>query len=199
MDISYLGGGSVKLAAKQLTVVCDPQAASKKVSADVVLVTSPEISVPATEAMVIDGPGEYEVKGALITGIAAQLHTDESGERATSYVIEADGIKTTFLGNVAPTLTNEQLGPIAGSDILIVPVGGHGLTLDATAAAQIVSQVEPKYVIPSHYNDGTTYPVPQDDLSKFTSELGMKAEPESRFRVPKELPLETTLVVLKAE
>jgi L-ascorbate metabolism protein UlaG (beta-lactamase superfamily) len=62
-----------------------------------------------------------------------------------------------------------------------------------------VGQIEPKYVIPTHYNDGTNYPMPQDDLSKFTSELGMKAEPEAKFKVPKELPLETTLVVLNKE
>ncbi len=198
MDVTYLGGGSVKLSAKQLTVLCDP-GEGKKVNADVVLVTSPDVKVSATEAMVIDGPGEYEVKGALITGIATQLHTDESGQRGTSYVIEADGVTTAFLGNIAPTLSNEQLDPISGADILIVPVGGHGLTLDADAAAQLVGQIEPKYVIPTHYNDGTTYAMPQDDLSKFTSEMGMKAEPETKFKVPKELPLETTLVVLKPE
>jgi L-ascorbate metabolism protein UlaG (beta-lactamase superfamily) len=180
-------------------LVCDPAAASKKAAADVVLVSSPEVKVPATEAMIIDGPGEYEVKGALITGVATQLHSDEDGMRGTSYVIEADGIKTVFLGNVAPNLSSEQLDPMADADVLLIPVGGHGLTLDATSAAGIVSQIEPKYVIPTHYNDGTNYAVPQDDVSKFTAELGMKAEPETKFKVPKELPPETTLVVLKAE
>jgi L-ascorbate metabolism protein UlaG (beta-lactamase superfamily) len=198
LDISYLGGGGVKLSGRQITVLCDP-AEGKKVSADVILVTSPDVVVAATEAMVIDSPGEYEVKGALITGIATQLHVDESGQRGTALTIEADGVKTAFLGNIAPTLTDEQLDPIAGADVLIVPVGGHGLTLDATSAAHLVSQIEPKYVIPTHYNDGTKYAVPQDELSKFTSELGMKAEPESKFKVPKEMPLETTLVVLKSE
>jgi L-ascorbate metabolism protein UlaG (beta-lactamase superfamily) len=198
MDITYLGSGSVKLAARQLAVICDP--VGKKAAADVILVTSPDVIVPPTEGMVIDGPGEYEIKDALITGVAAQLHTDAEGTRGTSYVVEADGVKVGFLGNVAPKLTDEQQDILGGVDILIVPVGGHGLTLDAPAATELISQIEPKYVIPTHYDDGvSTYAMPQDKLEKFTAELGMKAEPIAKFKVPKELPEETTLVVLIAE
>jgi L-ascorbate metabolism protein UlaG (beta-lactamase superfamily) len=90
----------------------------------------------------------------------------------------------------------EALGQI---DILVVPVGNHGLTLDAQAAAAFVSQLEPKYVIPTHFDDGKTkYEVPQDKVDAFLKEIGSNPEPQSKLKIlAKDLPLETTAVVLQ--
>ncbi len=199
MDISYLGGGSVKLSGRMLNVVSDP-VEGKKLAADVVLYTAVPAS-PARGAIVIDGPGEYEVKEALISGIPTRLHVDAEGLKGTSYVIDIDGISVGILGSIAPELANDQLEALGGTDVLVVPVGGHGLTLDATAAAQIVSQIEPKYVIPVHYDDGVSkYAMPQDKLDKFMSEVGSSAEPMAKLKVTsKEMPLETTVVPLAVQ
>jgi L-ascorbate metabolism protein UlaG (beta-lactamase superfamily) len=151
--------------------------------------------------MIVDGPGEYEIKESLVIGVATQMHTDETGKRGAAYVVEIDGLKVGFLGNIAPKLTNEQLEVFSGVDVLAVPVGGHGLTLDATAASQVVSQIEPKYVIPTHYDDGVSkYAMPQDKLAKFLSEVGSKPEPQAKLKLnAKEMPLETTIVVLEPQ
>lgn len=202
MDITYLGAGGVKISGKHIGILCDPPAgaASAKPPADVALFSAPETRTDTTAGMVVDGPGEYEIKGALIVGVPAQLHVDADGARGTVYALDIDGVRVAFFGNVAPGLSNEQVEALGQVDVLIVPVGGHGLTLDAEAAVQMVATLEPKYVIPTHYDNGKTkYPVPQDEVGKFTAEMGASPEPVAKFRPnPKEMPLETTVVVLQA-
>lgn len=201
MDITYLVGGGLKVSGRLLNVVCDPVGDISKLNADVVLLTSPDIPAPKTDKMIISGPGEYEIKESLIIGVATQLHIDESGQRGAAYVIEIDGFKVGFLGNIAPGLSNEQLEALGNVDVLAVPVGGHGLTLDATAASSVVSQIEPKYIIPTHYDDGVSkYEMPQDKLDKFLSEVGGNPEKQPKLKLTnKEMPLETTVVVLEPQ
>jgi L-ascorbate metabolism protein UlaG (beta-lactamase superfamily) len=197
MDITYLGAGSVKLSGKNLNVVSDPIG---NVKADVVALTGPaddKIALPAN-AMVIDGPGEYEVKGAMITGVPARLHIDEEGNRGSAYSIVIDGVNVVVVGNVAGKIDEDQVEHLGQVDVLVVPVGGNGLTLDAEGAAAVVAQLEPGYVVPVHYDDGVTkYEVPQAGLDKFLKEMGVNPEPESKLRVnSKEAPAETQVVVL---
>lgn len=207
MDITYLGVGSVRLSGRQVSIVTDPYDSSYglgkiKASPDVVTLSSPDISNPLTAAkMVIDGPGEYEVSDSLIIGIPARLHIDapEAGERATIYILEIEDVRVAVMGNIAPGLTDKQLEIIGQVDVVVIPVGGHGLTLDAASAAELITRIEPKYVIPVHYDDGkTTYPVPQDKLETFLNEMGVKPEAQSKLKISsKEMPIETEVVVLK--
>lgn len=202
MDITYLGGSSVRLSGKNLDVISD-LAPGVKAKADVIVRTYKQTDGIPEGVMVIDGPGEYEVREAMITGVPMHLHTDDPAEkqRGTSYLFDIDGISVVVLGNIAPNLGSEQLEVLGGADVLVVPVGGHGLTLDATAAAQIVSRIEPKYVVPIHYDDGVTeYEMPQDTLDKFLSEVGAKPEPINKLKInSREMPLETTVVALQLQ
>lgn len=197
MDITYLGAGSVKLSGKNLNVVSDPIGTVK---ADVALLTGPAstgIVLPAG-AMTIDRPGEYEVKGAMISGVPARLHIDESGNRSTAYSVLIDGVNVVIAGNIAGKLDQDEVEQLGSVDVLVVPVGGNGLTLDAEGAAAVVAQLEPGYVVPVHYDDGVTkYEVPQSGVDKFLKEMGTQVEPESKLRVnTKEAPAETQVVVL---
>lgn len=197
MDITYLGAGSVKLSGKNLNVVSDPIG---PVKADVALLTGPAseaTGVPAG-AMTIDRPGEYEVKGAMISGVPARLHIDEAGNRSTAYSVLIDGVNVVIAGNIAGKLDQDEVEALGSVDVLVVPVGGNGLTLDAEGAAAVVAQLEPGYVVPVHYDDGVTkYEVPQAGLDKFLKEMGASPEPESKLRVNmKEAPAETQVVVL---
>jgi len=68
--------------------------------------------------------------------------------------------------------------------VVILPVGGGGYTLDATSAASIVRQIDPKVVIPVHYADAALkYEVPQDTLETFTKELGAPTEEVAKYKV----------------
>ena len=198
MDITYLGAGSVKLSGKNLNVISDPIGAGK---ADVVTLSGPaeagEWPVLAG-AMSIYSPGEYEVKGAMITGVPARSHLDEDGYRSTVYSILIDGVNVVIAGNISGKLDAEQVEHLGQVDVLVVPVGGKGLTLDAEGAAAVVAQLEPGYVVPVHYDDGVSkYPMPQDGVELFLKEMGVNPEPESKLRVnSKEAPTETQVVVL---
>lgn len=204
MDVTFLGAGCVRLSGKNLNVVCDPygdDAGLGKLSAkaDVTLHTALEGLGHIDGAMAIDGPGEYEVKGAMITGVPAQLHIDEDGHRDTVFSVIIDGVNVVVTGNIAGKLDNKQVETLGKVDILVVPVGGTGLTLDAEGAAAVVAQLEPSYVIPVHFDDGVSkYPMPQDKVELFLKEMGANPEPETKFRVnAKEMPEETQVVLLQ--
>src|SRR5687768_7956173 len=100
------------------------------------------------------------MKGAFIKGIPGLAHVDESRVRSI-YSVQSDGVRVALIGNIAPKLSDQQLEDMDRVDVLVLPVGGHGLTLDSTAAVEIISQIEPKIVIPTHYDDGkTSFEVP---------------------------------------
>ena len=206
MDLTYLGAGAVKLSGKTLTVVCDPygkEAGLPQITAKAELVTHSGVDdygVVNGATSVFDSPGEYEVKGVSITGVPARLHIDEDGERATVFSFDIDGTNVVVAGNIAGKLDERQVEKLGQTHVLIVPVGGYGLTMDAAGAAELVTQLEPSYVVPVHYDDGVTkYPVPQAPVEEFLKEMGATGvEPMAKLKVnSKELPPETQIVVLQ--
>jgi L-ascorbate metabolism protein UlaG (beta-lactamase superfamily) len=101
---------------------------------------------------VIDKPGEYEVSGITVVGVACS-HDDKNGlqrGKNIAYQITIDGVSVCHLGDLGHRLTSEQLEGLGGVDVLLVPVGGF-FTLDAKGAAEVVTQIGPKIVIPMHY------------------------------------------------
>lgn len=79
-------------------------------------------------------------------------------------------------------------------DILIVPVGGSGYTLDATSAVALVRTISPKIVVPIHYADsGISYEVPQDSAEVFVKEMGAPVENVSKLKVKNDSSLPTVL------
>src|SRR5581483_1940842 len=96
--------------------------------------------------------GEYEVSGASVVGIATyrgESKQPESG-RNVAYVIELEDLRVGHLGGIGHVPTSAQLEEMSNVDILLVPVGG-GESLAAPPAAETVSLIEPKLVIPMHY------------------------------------------------
>ena len=93
---------------------------------------------------VIEEPGEYEINGVYVQGIPAL------GE-VIIYLIETEDMKICHLGDFGQKeLSPEQLDQLGDIDILMVPIGGVG-TIDAKGASKIISQIEPKLVIPMRY------------------------------------------------
>lgn len=208
MDILYLGAGSLQLATKQLTVVFDPfhpkTAGLKlpKVKADVVAMTQAGAEPTLPAPFIINTPGEYEIKGLSIQGIAAQLHIDQPKDpkRAVMYRVEHKDVKLLLTGNIAPKLSDEQVEDIGQVDVLVLPVGGHGLTLDGQSAAGIVNQLEPRLIVPIHYDDGVSqYDMPQDKVDTFLKEIGYEnPTPSAKHKVTERtLPEDTEVVLLK--
>jgi len=191
-DIEYKGGNTVVISTKKSVLVTDPRRSvvglKDIVTKDAVeLATEARFALERSDAkLVIEGPGEYEVGDFSIRGVAAQRHVDASnGElAATIYRVEVQDVRIAILGNIAESITEDQLEAIGVIDMLIIPVGGGGYTLDATAAVNLVRRFDPKAVIPVHYADtALTYEVPQDELSVFTSELGAPVEVMDKLKI----------------
>lgn len=207
MELTYYGANCVRLAAKKAQIVVDDNLKAlglKDVTkpTDISLRTNPSFTEhPA--AFRAEMPGEYEVSGIVIRGIAARSHMDEEGKHsATIYTIQADDTKAVVLGHIFPELTEDQLEAIGIVDVAIVPVGGMGYTLDGAGALNVIKQIEPKIVIPTHYADkAIRYEVPQAELADAVKNLGMEAsEAVSKYKIkPSELSDSTKLVVLERQ
>ncbi len=207
-DIEYKGGNGVIIATKKSELVGDPNLSvvgQKPLATKgrVELATEERFANNDPEAILnIEGPGEYEIGDFSILGISALRHIDtESDEKkSTIYRIEVGDVRIALLGNVAPKLSEDQLEEIGVIDILILPIGGGGLTLDATSAAAIVRSIDPKAVIPVHYADTTLkYEMPQEGIEVFTKELAAPVEQVSgklKLKGPISLPVTLTVFEL---
>jgi len=192
MDIEYKGGNCVVLTIKKNVVVVDPKLSDLNLkdqgpNAAVQLLTQPQFGAPHNEdALVINGPGEYEVADISIRGVAARAHMDgpDDGKKATMYSIVAEDISVVVTGHIHPDIAEDQLEALGMVDVLIVPVGGNGYTLDAKGAVEVIRKIDPKVVIPTHYADGaTSYAVPQADLDVFVKELGATVENSNKLKL----------------
>lgn len=207
-DIEYKGGNTVVIATKKTTLVADPKLSLvglKDVSVKDILELGTEarflVNDPSAR-LTLEGPGEYEVGDFSIRGVAAQRHldTEEDEKRATIYRIEIGDIRIALLGNVIGKLSDDQLEELGVTDILIVPVGGSGYTLDATSAASVARQIDPKVVIPVHYaDDALKYEVPQDAVEVFTKELGAPVEQVGKYKVKSSASLPEVLTTVIVE
>ena len=190
-EIEYKGGNTVLISTKKAVIVADPKLSVvglKDIAIkDVVeLATESRFALNSQDAkLLIEGPGEYGVAEFDIHGIAAQRHLDSADQEklATIYRIEVGDVRIGLLGNIYESLGEDQLEALGVIDILIIPIGGNGYTLDAAGAAGLVHKIDPKIVIPVHYADGgLTYEVPQDSLSTFVGELGAPVETVSKYK-----------------
>ncbi|HEX9153462.1 MAG TPA: MBL fold metallo-hydrolase [Candidatus Saccharimonadales bacterium] len=181
MDIQFHGANCLTLTTKQARMVVDDNLAElggKTVSkaGDVAVFTAVHKDPAQPAKIVIDQPGEYEVSGVSIYGIAARGHMDEEKQKtATIYKMVVDDLRVLIVGHVYPDLSDAQLEKIGMVDIMIIPVGGNGYTLDPIGALKLIKKVEPKLVIPTHYDDKTlNFPVPQQDLDQALKSLAME-------------------------
>lgn len=190
MEIEYKGANCITITHKKDVFVVDPKLSVvglNDITAPSVaqLVTQGE-SVAMESGVLISGPGEYEVLNCSIKGIAARLHraVTDNDHSATIYRLDFEDASVAILGHIDPKLTEDQLEALGLVDILIVPVGNHGYTLDAKAAAELVRKIEPKAVIPTHYaEEKINYEVPQATLDEFIKEMASPVEELSKLKI----------------
>jgi L-ascorbate metabolism protein UlaG (beta-lactamase superfamily) len=190
-DIEYKGGNGIVIATKKLSAFIDPNLSvvglkDMNTKDAVEVATEARFATNNKDAQIlIEGPGEYEIGPFSIRGVSAVRHLDSGTDEAlaTMYRIEVGEARIAILGNIAPKLSEQQLEELGLIDILIIPVGGAGYTLDATSAASLVRQIDPKVVIPVSYADTTLkYEVPQDVLDTFVKEMGAPLETVPKFK-----------------
>lgn len=208
MELQYFGGNCVRISTKKGTIVLDDTLDALGVKSvtkagDISLFTAAHERPAVDVKIAIDEPGEYEVSDISIQGIPARAHMDEEGKNtATIYRIVADDFRIGVVGHVYPELSSGQLEALNTIDVLIIPVGGNGYTLDSIGALKLIKEIEPKLVIPTHYSDKTlSYPVPQQSLEDALKGLSMEPrETVGKIKLkPSDLRDTVELIVLERQ
>jgi L-ascorbate metabolism protein UlaG (beta-lactamase superfamily) len=208
VEIVWLGHACFRIRGREATVVTDPCPPASgytigKPTADIVTIShrhdnhSYLKAVPGSPT-VLDGPGEYEISDAFLTGIAT-YHDAKKGEDHGGnivFIMEMEGIKVCHLGDLGHTPTAEQAEEMTGVDILFVPVGGN-TTLDGVRAAEVVSLLEAHLVVPMHYKTDA-FKGELEPPDRFLKEMGVTAhEPQPKISVTRNsLPSDTQVVLL---
>lgn len=208
MDVNWLGHSCFRIRGKQATIVTDPFPPGLgytlgKLTADIVTISHQHQSHSYYKGVggdpkVIAGPGEYEIKGVLIIGIAT-FHDAEEGEikgKNTVYLIEIDGITVCHLGDLGHVLTAAQVEEVDDVDVLLLPVGGKS-TINAATAAEVIRQIEPKVVIPMHYKT-PALKRELESVDSFLKEMGIeRSASQAKLSLnPSSLPTSTQVFLL---
>lgn len=197
MEFQYKGANCLVITTKKAKLVIDdnltdlgqPSASAKS---DIHVFTSHMIKKnqdKTVEGFVIDGPGEYEISEVSVKGIAARANMDEEGKHtATVYRIAVGTTMIAVLGHIYPKLSDKQLESIGMIDILVIPIGGNGYTIDAKGAQNIIKEIEPKMVILTHYDQkGFNYEVPQASIDDFIRETSITPEKIDKIKIKNDI------------
>lgn len=219
MELTWYGRTCIRLRGKDAVVVTDPYQSivgptGRGITGEIVTYSHPDdrplpkakgrssrdgsTLLPSSldEAFILDGPGEYEVKEVLLTGVRTYRDDTKGAERGkqVAFVIELDGLHTIHLGEIGHLLTEEKLSDIGPVDIACVPIGG---ALSSQKAAELIAQLDPKIVVamPLEEDDPATI----EALAKFFHEMGGEPAMQPKLSVTMSgLPLETTTVLLES-
>ncbi|MCL2869521.1 MBL fold metallo-hydrolase [Candidatus Saccharibacteria bacterium] len=210
-DIEYKGGNAVIITTKKGSLAIDPKRSifglkNIVVKNGIELATEARFLTNSPEYQVnLEGPGEYEVSGFLIYGAPAYRHLDDRTKEgtimaSTLYRVEVDDVNIGVIGNVDPEITDDILETLDNIDVLIIPVGGNGYTLDATAAAAWANKIGPKVIIPVHYqNKALSYEVPQDSVDTFVELMKLPVVDEKKYKLKTAATLPVAAEIHKLE
>lgn len=204
MTIEWFGLSSFKIQSKihneEVTVITDPPQPSvglklpRNAAANIVTVSHDAREANNAAAVggnpfLITAPGEYEVKNVFVYGVAG-----EAG--LVAYRLEMDDLVLVHLGGMKTAMKTETLEKLENVDVLFVPVGG-GEVFDAKQAAAMVNELQPRVVIPMHFQMPGVE-IKLDAVEKFLKEMGAsKTAAVTKYKLnKKDLPQEETQVVV---
>ncbi len=211
MYITWLGQSCFKIQDKTgadgVTLITDPFGSQfglkvPKLEADILTISHDHPDHNNKDAVkgnpyLISTAGEFEIKNVAVEGVES-FHDDKKNADSVKNIIfriDIDDIVVVHLGDLGQALEPKQLESLVGADILLIPVGGK-YTLDAKKAVEVVSQIEPRVVIPMHYHvPGLKVDI--EGVDKFVKELGIKPRYEEKLKISKkDLPQEEMELII---
>jgi len=208
MEITWYGHACFRLRSSQATLVTDPFDRNvgyplPRVRADIVTVSHGHsdhnyVQAIRGEPKIVEGPGEYEIKGVFITGISSYHDAQRGAQRGrnTIYLIEMEDMKICHLGDLGHMPEEDTLEALGDADIILIPVGG-GPTIDGVQAAELVGLLNPKIIIPMHYQtEALRFRL--QPLDGFLQEMAVEGVmPQTSLRITaRTLPQETQVMIL---
>jgi len=219
MELTWYGRTCVRMRGKDAVVVADPYQSvvgptGRGITGDIVTFSHPDdsplpkakgkssrdgstlIPVSLEDAFCLDGPGEYEVRDVLITGIRTYRDEQRGNQRGrnVAFIVELDGVHVIHLGDIGHLLTEDKLTDIGPVDVACIGIGG---SISVNKAAELVAQLDAKVIVPMPVcedKDAT------DALARFFHEMGVSAPPAPQSKLsltPSSLPAEVATVVLE--
>ncbi|HET7029768.1 MAG TPA: MBL fold metallo-hydrolase [Candidatus Limnocylindrales bacterium] len=223
MELTWYGRTCIRLRGRDAVVVADPYPSivgptGRGITAEIVTFSHPDDAPPTggkaaakgrrsrdgstilpsslDEAFVLDGPGEYEVKDVLLTGVRTYRDDAKGSDRGkqTAFVVELDQMHTIHLGEIGHLLTEEKLADIGPVDIACVPLGG---SLSPQRVAELIAQLDPRIVVAMPLDEDV--PDTKEALAKFFHEMGGEPAVQPKLSITiSQLPAETTTVLLES-
>ncbi|MCS6846280.1 MAG: MBL fold metallo-hydrolase [Anaerolineae bacterium] len=208
MEITWYGQSCFRMTERAtLAVVTDPYSAGAgleppKLKADVVTISRDHprhnninavIGAQRGDVRKITGPGEYEMGGVFITGVAMRPEKKGADQRCTVYAFNFDGLSVAHLGGLSFVPTQSQIDALETVDVLLVPISGDE-ELNPAQAAEVISMIEPSIVVPMGYG-----PKSKDSLNKFLKEMGLtNPQTQDALKVTRSsLPEDTQVILLE--
>ena len=237
MDITWYGLSCFRLRERGVTAICDPfgprQApedaggsgeisrraagiALPRMRADIVTFSHDSSAhvqsmgkVISGEPKILRGPGDYEVKQVLVTGLPTSLN----GTRNVAFFLDFAGLTVGHLGELGQVPAQRQVEELGDIDVLLAPVSGPH-TPDVSRIAEVISLLDPRIVVPMHYDheslrseladtrsggEGEAQPTSSEPVDRFLKELGI-SDPDvtDMLKLTKHsLPEETQVVLLR--
>ena len=209
MEITWYGLSCFRMAERGLaSVVTDPYPDEygyilPRSRAHIVTVSGRDparnaIKTPRGPFRILDGPGEYEIKGVFVIGVALVGARDRGtmSTRNIIFVFEYGGLTVCHLGGMNHVPSRSQIEALGTIDVLLTPVGGADL-ISAAQAAEVISMLEPRLVIPMHYHTPRCK-VKLPRANTFLKEMGVdNVESAEVLQVSRStLPQETQVLLL---
>jgi L-ascorbate metabolism protein UlaG (beta-lactamase superfamily) len=194
LEITWYGLSCFRITERgRIAVVTDPFSdsiglASPKLKSDVVTISHDVpghnyVDAIKTEPHILRGPGEYEIGGVFVTGVA--MHDEQTGRQNVAYLFDYDNLTVLHLGDLAHVPNQSVVEELGQVNVLLVPVGG-GLGLKAAQAAEVIALIEPYFVVPMHYAlPGLS--IELEPVDKFLKAMGV-----SKFQESDTLKVSTT-------
>ncbi len=204
MHISWLGQTCVKLQTKNLdkdAVILingyKPKTGNfpRSFTPDIALYSSglDNAATLSQDPFVMNTYGELDIKNVIIYALP-------NGENNTIFKIKAEDLIIVHLGKITENLENGQLEKIMNPDILLIPAGGKPSYIEQKIAANLITVLEPRIIIPIGIKCDTDPEAKPATI--FISEVGLKAENGGNKIIikKKDLPQEETkLIILEKE
>lgn len=156
MTITWLGHSCFAVESGGYTLVLDPYFVPNypalHTSANEVLCSHGHRDHAFTEAVTLREGGASPFTVERIAAFHDEVQGAKRGENSI-HSLSAEGLRIVHLGDLGHELTDEQLAPLRGCDLLLIPVGGY-YTIDAATAKRVADAIGARVTVPMHYRHG---------------------------------------------